>query len=117
MSTKKIFFHNINEDIKIYNFTKNSYKKIGEIGEGTFSKVFLVDKIAPQNEEDSNRFCLKVNKRYDFIEEVIASENKENSQKQEQKKDEAKDSKKDENIGGATENLSTFILKKEKFGF
>lgn len=81
MSTKKIFFHNINEGIKIYNFTKNSYKKIGEIGKGTFSKVFLVDKIAPQNEEDSNRFCLKVNKRYDFIEEVIASENKENSQK------------------------------------
>ena len=81
MSTKKIFFHNINEGIKIYNFTKNSYKKIGEIGEGTFSKVFLVDKIAPQNEEDSNRFCLKVNKRYDFIDEVIASENKENSQK------------------------------------
>lgn len=78
MSKKKLFFFDINENIPVYKFKKDSYEKIALLGKGSFSKVFLVKKIEAENVKDSNYFCLKVNKRYDFIEINTNSENKEN---------------------------------------
>ena len=78
MSDKKLFFYDINEDISTYKFTRNSYEKIGLIGKGSFSKVFLVKKLDEENVGDSNYFCLKVNKRYDFIKKNRGTFNNEN---------------------------------------
>lgn len=79
MSDKKVFFYDINEDISTYKFTRNSYDKIRQIGEGSFSKVFLVKKLDEESIGDSNYFCLKINKRYDFIKKTSGTVNNENA--------------------------------------
>ena len=61
-------FFQINEDVDKYKLESGLYEKVDTLGEGSFGKVLLVNKVSPDNQnetkEDSYKFALKVSKRF-----------------------------------------------------
>ena len=61
-------FFEINDDIDIYEFNSGKYKKVATSGEGAFGKVFVAKKVLPPNQnetkEDSYKFAIKVNRKF-----------------------------------------------------
>ena len=61
-------FFEINDDIDIYEFNSGKYKKVATSGEGAFGKVFIAKKVLPPNQnetkEDSYKFAIKVNRKF-----------------------------------------------------
>ena len=61
-------FFEINEEVDIYEMKSGKYQKVAILGEGAFGKVFLVKKVSPKNQnetkEDSYKFALKVNRKF-----------------------------------------------------
>jgi len=62
--SKEIQIFPINENIDIYSFKIGKLFKLAVLGEGTFSKVLLVEKESKTADEDSNRFAIKINKKF-----------------------------------------------------
>ena len=76
MSGNNIISYEIQEKNEVFTFEKTGkYKKICNIGEGSFGKVILVKKMDDINLENSNTFALKICKKYQ-VEVSKDSENK-----------------------------------------
>ena len=66
MSNQEIKYFEI-KDKDLYIFKKNSYRKIKTLGEGSFGKVLLVEKINPLDQNDSNYFAIKISRRFERV--------------------------------------------------
>ena len=64
MSKEKIISFQINDNKLYYNFRKSKYRKKKILGEGSFGKVILVEKVEPTGESDSKAFAIKISKRF-----------------------------------------------------
>ena len=64
MSKEKIISFQINDNNLYYNFKKSKYIKKKVLGEGSFGKVVLVEKVDPVDESDSKGFAIKISKRF-----------------------------------------------------
>ena len=80
-------FFEINDDIDIYEFNSGKYKKVATSGEGAFGKVFVVKKVLPSNQnetkEDSYKFALKVNRKFQKKSKSRKSETEESKNEKE----------------------------------
>ena len=74
-------FFEINDDIDIYEFNSGKYKKVATSGEGAFGKVFVAKKVLPPNQnetkEDSYKFAIKVNRKFQMKSKSRKSETEE----------------------------------------
>ena len=66
MSNAEIKYFEI-KDKDLYIFKKNSYRKVKTLGEGSFGKVLLVEKINPLDQNDSNYFAIKISRRFERV--------------------------------------------------
>ena len=64
MCKGKIKSYQINDKILDYKFGKNIYRKKKILGEGSFGKVVLVERINPSEPNDSKYFAIKISKRF-----------------------------------------------------
>lgn len=64
MSNEKILSFEVNNRRMFYNFKKDKYRKIKTLGEGSFGKVILVEKVDPTSPNDSKCFAIKISKRF-----------------------------------------------------
>ena len=64
MSKEKILSFEVNSNKTYYNFRKGKYKKTKTLGEGSFGKVILVEKVDPNAPNDSKCFAIKISKRF-----------------------------------------------------
>ena len=64
MSKEKILSFEVNDNKTFYNFKKGRYRKIKTLGEGSFGKVILVEKLDPTLPNDSKCFAIKISKRF-----------------------------------------------------
>ena len=90
MSKQEIKYFEISDD-SIYKFTKSSYKKIKTLGEGSFGKVILVEKIEPSEQnsfekKNSKYYALKISRRFKRI-----SKKKLDKQPEEEKEEKPKE--------------------------
>ena len=64
MSNEKIISFGVNDNKLYYDFKKDSYRKLKTLGEGSFGKVILVEKVGSSGQDASNYFALKISKRF-----------------------------------------------------
>ena len=61
-------FFEINDKVDTYKLESGIYQKVTTLGEGAFGKVLLVEKVLPENQnetkKDSYKFALKISKRF-----------------------------------------------------
>ena len=85
MSKQKIIFFEVNDKKTKYTLNKNSYIKIGTLGEGSFGKVFLVKEENQMNKSDSINFGLKVSKKFKIVSKNSDSDKNDEKQNKEEK--------------------------------
>ena len=81
MSNEKIISFGVNDNKLYYDFKKDSYRKLKTLGEGSFGKVILVEKVGSSGQDASNYFALKISKRFKKEKKNI----EENATKEEEK--------------------------------
>jgi serine/threonine protein kinase len=65
MNKEEIEVFEPKESKSVYRFRKYGFlKKINTLGEGSFGKVILAEKIDPSNQEDSKEFAIKISKGF-----------------------------------------------------
>ena len=64
MSKEKILSFEVNDNKTFYNFRKSKYRKNKTLGEGSFGKVILVEKVDPIAPDGSKYFAIKISKRF-----------------------------------------------------
>ena len=64
MSKEKIISFPTNDSKLYYTFKKGKYIKTKILGEGSFGKVVLVEKVDPIDKSDSKSFAIKISKRF-----------------------------------------------------
>jgi serine/threonine protein kinase len=67
MSKEKILSFEVDDSKTFYNFKKSKYRKTKILGEGSFGKVILVEKVDPALQNDSKCFAIKISKRFKKI--------------------------------------------------
>ena len=67
MSKEKILSFEVDDSKTFYNFKKSKYRKTKILGEGSFGKIILVEKVDPALQNDSKCFAIKISKRFKKI--------------------------------------------------
>ena len=81
MSKGKIKFYQVNDKNTYYKFRKNIYIKKRILGEGSFGKVILVERVNPSEPNDSKCFALKISKRFRKCSKISSASKKDEDEK------------------------------------
>ena len=81
MSKGKIKFYQVNDKNTYYKFRKNIYIKKRTLGEGSFGKVILVERVNPSEPNDSKCFALKISKRFRKCSKISSASKKDEDEK------------------------------------
>ena len=77
----KIKTYQTNDKILDYIFGKNIYRKKRTLGEGSFGKVVLVERINPSEPNGSKYFAIKISKRFRTISNIKSSSKRDDDDK------------------------------------
>jgi serine/threonine protein kinase len=81
MSNENIISFGVDDNKKFYNFKNDNYQKLKTLGEGSFGKVVLLEKVGSTNQVGSNYFAIKISKRFKKGKKNIEQDGQKNEEK------------------------------------